>query len=162
MTVALYASVGPVLTHYAINVETAELTPAEAVSVGENIQYAWPHASGRFLYVASSNSASGLGPVGDHHAITAFATDPDSGALTQHGAPIPLPQRPIHIAADIPSRHILVAFSNPRRFSRLRHQPGRHPWRRGASAEPDRPRDLPPSGARNAGRQAGHPRHPRP
>ena len=36
-----------------------------------------------------------------------------TGALTQHGAPIPLPTRPIHMATDIPSRHILVAFNNP-------------------------------------------------
>jgi 6-phosphogluconolactonase (cycloisomerase 2 family) len=42
--------------------------------------------------------------------------DPESGALTQHGEPIPLPTRPIHIATDIPSRHILAAFSNPGAF----------------------------------------------
>jgi 6-phosphogluconolactonase len=116
MTLALYASVGPVLTRYEVDVEAAELTPAESVTVAENVQYAWPHASGRFLYVASSNSASGLGPAGDRHAVTAFAIDPATGTLTQHGAPIPLPQRPIHIATDIPSRHILAAFSNPAAF----------------------------------------------
>ncbi len=116
MTVALYASVGPVITRYAVDVEAATLERAEAVSVAENVQYAWPHVSGRFLYVASSNSASGMGPAGDRHAVTAFAIDPASGALTQHGTPIPLPQRPIHMATDIPSRHILVAFSNPGAF----------------------------------------------
>jgi 6-phosphogluconolactonase len=115
MTVALYASVGPLLTRYVVDVDAAALAPAEAVEVAENVQYAWPHVSGRFLYVASSNSASGMGPAGDRHAVTAFAIGP-SGALTQHGAPIPLPQRPIHMATDIPSRHILVAFSNPAAF----------------------------------------------
>jgi 6-phosphogluconolactonase len=116
MTLSLYASVGPVITRYAVNLETAELTAGEGVSVAENVQYAWPHASGRFLYVASSNSASGLGPVGDRHAVTAFAIDPATGALTRHGASIRLPQRPIHIATDIPSRHVLAAFSNPGAF----------------------------------------------
>ena len=61
MALALYVSVGPVITRYGVNVETAELERGEAVSVAENVQYAWPHASGRFLYVASSNSASILG-----------------------------------------------------------------------------------------------------
>ena len=116
MTVALYASVGPVLTRYAVDVEAAALERCEAVNVAENVQYAWPHVSGRFLYVASSNSASGMGPQGDCHAVTAFAVDPGTGALTRHGAPIPLPQRPIHIATDIPSRHVLAAFSNPGAF----------------------------------------------
>jgi 6-phosphogluconolactonase (cycloisomerase 2 family) len=114
--IAVFASVGPALTRYAVDVDKAELTRAESVSVPENVQYAWPHVSGRFLYVASSNSASGLGPVGDRHHVTAFAVDPGNGALTPHGAPIDLPQRPIHMATDIPSRHLLVAFSNPGAF----------------------------------------------
>ena len=43
----------------------------------------------------------------------AFRIDPASGALSPHGAPIRLPTRPIHMATDIPSEYILVAFSNP-------------------------------------------------
>jgi 6-phosphogluconolactonase len=78
-----------------------------------NVHYVWPHASGRHLYVASSNSASGMGPVGDKHHVTALRIDPASGALTPHGDPIPLPTRPIHMTTDIPSDHLLVAFSNP-------------------------------------------------
>src|ERR1700729_1768647 len=115
-TVVLYASVGPVLTRYAVNVDHAELVRHEAVTVAENVQYAWPHVSGRILYVASSNSASGLGPAGNLHHVTAFSVHPASGVLTPHGAPIPLPTRPIHMATDIASRHILVAFSNPGAF----------------------------------------------
>jgi len=115
-TVVLYASVGPELTRYAVNVDRAELIRHESVTIAENVQYAWPHVSNRYLYVASSNSASGLGPAGNSHQVTAFSVHPDSGALTQHGDPIPLPQRPIHMATDIVSRHILVAFSNPGDF----------------------------------------------
>jgi 6-phosphogluconolactonase len=111
--VVLYASVGPVLTRYAVDADTAELTRSEAVTLPENVQYAWPHVSGRYLYVASSSSAPGLGPTSDQHHLTAFAIDPASGALTPHGASIALPTRPIHIATDIPSAHVLVAFSNP-------------------------------------------------
>ena len=54
-----------------------------------------------------------MGPVGDKHHLTAFRIDPGSGALAPHGEPIPLPTRPIHMTTDIPSEHLLVAFSNP-------------------------------------------------
>lgn len=111
--VALYASVGPVLTRYVVDVAAASVSPAEAVTLPANIHYAWPHASGRFLYVASSDSAPGQGPAGNRHHVSAFRINPASGALTPHGDPIPLPTRPIHIAADIPSRYLLVAFSDP-------------------------------------------------
>ena len=112
--VALYASVGPELTHYEVDVEGAALVRHGALSLPANVHYAWPHASRRFLYVASSNSASGIGGVvGDKHHVTALSIDSTTGALGPHGAPITLPTRPIHMTIDIPSEHILVAFSNP-------------------------------------------------
>jgi 6-phosphogluconolactonase len=111
--VVLYASVGPVLTQYDVDVEGAPLLRRSTVTLPANVHYVWPHASGRHLYVASSNSASGMGPVGDKHHVTALRIDPASGALTPHGDPIPLPTRPIHMTTDIPSDHLLVAFSNP-------------------------------------------------
>lgn len=111
--VALYASVGPVLTRYVVDVAAASVSPAETVTLPANIHYAWLHASNRFLYVASSDSAPGQGTAGNRHHVSAFRINPASGALTPHGDPIALPTRPIHIATDIPSRHLLVAFSNP-------------------------------------------------
>jgi 6-phosphogluconolactonase len=111
--VALYASIGPELTQYDVDVEGGALVRRGTVRLPANIHYAWPHASGRYLYVASSNSASGMGPVGDKHNVTAFRLDPASGALTPHGDPIALPTRPIHMTTDVPSRNLLVAFSNP-------------------------------------------------
>ena len=111
--VALYASVGPELTQYDVDVEAAALVRRGTVTLPANVHYAWPHASGRYLYVASSDSAPGAGSVGDKHHVTAFRIDPATGALTPHGQPIPLPTRPIHMTTDIPSDHLLVAFSNP-------------------------------------------------
>ena len=111
--VALYASVGPELTQYGVDIDAASLVKRGTVSLPANVHYAWPHASGRYLYVASSNSASGMGPAGDKHHVTAFQIDPGSGTLAPHGSPIPLPTRPIHMTSDIPSEHLLVAFSNP-------------------------------------------------
>jgi 6-phosphogluconolactonase len=109
----LYASVGPELTQYDVDVDAATLTRRGTVRLPANVQYAWPHASRRFLYVASSDSASGMGAAGNTHHVSAFRIDPDTGALTPHGTPIPLPTRPIHMATDVPSDHILVAFNNP-------------------------------------------------
>ena len=111
--VALYASVGPELTQYDVDVEAAALVRRGAVNLPANVHYAWPHASGRYLYVASSDSAPGAGSAGDKHHVTAFRIDPATGGLSPHGEPIPLPTRPIHMTTDIPSDHLLVAFSNP-------------------------------------------------
>jgi 6-phosphogluconolactonase (cycloisomerase 2 family) len=111
--VALYANVGPELTHYDVDVENASLTKKGTVTLPAGVQYAWPHASRRFLYVATSSSASGYGKAGTEHHVTALKIDPASGALTQHGEPIRLPTRPIHMTTDIPSENILVAFNNP-------------------------------------------------
>jgi 6-phosphogluconolactonase (cycloisomerase 2 family) len=111
--VALYANVGPELTHYDVDVANAALIKREAVTLPAGVQYAWPHASRRYLYVASSSSASGYGKAGTEHHVTAFSVDPATGALRPHGAAIRLPTRPIHISTDIPSEYLLLAFNNP-------------------------------------------------
>ena len=111
--VALYANVGADLTHYDVDVAGAELVKRATVTLPASVQYAWPHVSRRFFYVATSSSAPGYGAAGTEHHVTAFRIDPGSGALTPHGAPIRLPTRPIHMTTDIPSENILVAFNNP-------------------------------------------------
>jgi 6-phosphogluconolactonase len=112
--VALYASIGPVLTQYDLDVEAGTLARRGSVTLPANVHYIWPHRSRRFLYAATSDSASGVGGhVGNTHHVSALAVDPATGALTLHGAPVPLPTRPIHMTADIPSEYLLVAFSNP-------------------------------------------------
>src|SRR5947208_3191282 len=108
----LYASVGADLIHFTVDTEAATLTRRGTVSVPANVQYGWPHASRRFLYVASSDSASGMGVAGTNHHVSAFRIDPASGALSPHGTPIQVPHRPIHMATDRPSEHVLVAFNN--------------------------------------------------
>src|SRR6266852_8625073 len=101
--VALYANVGADLTRYDVDVAGAALTKRETVTLPAGVQYAWPHASRRYLYVASSSSASGYGPAGTEHHVTALGIDPATGALSAYGAPIRLPTRPIHMSTDIPS-----------------------------------------------------------
>lgn len=110
---ALYVGVGEVLTHYEVDVDGLTLTARGRVTLPANVQYAWPHESHRYLYVATSSSAAGTGPAGTVHHVSAFRIDPASGALTPHGSPLALPTRPIHMTTDIPSAHVLVAFNNP-------------------------------------------------
>jgi 6-phosphogluconolactonase len=112
--IVLYASVGPELTQYDVDVKSATLTKRGSVRLPANVQYAWPHASRRYLYVASSDSASGLGGfVGKNHHASAFRIDPATGALTPHGAPALLPSRPIHNSTDRKSEYLLTAYNNP-------------------------------------------------
>jgi 6-phosphogluconolactonase (cycloisomerase 2 family) len=106
--VSLYAAVGPVLTQYTVDVAGLNLSPRGSVTLPANVQYAWPHRSRRYLYVATS---PGSGTPGPHH-VSAFRIDA-SGALTPHGNPISLPTRPIHITSDPESAHVLVAFNVP-------------------------------------------------
>src|ERR1700694_5170957 len=72
--VALYANVGADLTHYDVDVAGAELIKRETVTLPAAVQYAWPHASRRYLYVATSSSAPGYGTQGTEHHVTAFGS----------------------------------------------------------------------------------------
>src|SRR2546423_69407 len=138
--VALYAAIGPELTHYEIDVDAAALSRRGTVSLPANVHYAWPHRSGQYLYAASSDSASGVGGVvGSKHHVTAWHIDPTSGALSPHGAPNALPTRPIHMTLDIPSEHILVAFSNPSGLNVYRINPDMSP-----GAEVPQPEEIDP------------------
>src|SRR4030095_6571745 len=69
-----FASVGPVLTLYEIDVETGALTPRGSVTLPANVQYAWPHPSRRYFYVVSSDGQPGGGdaPQGGTHRLNAL------------------------------------------------------------------------------------------
>jgi len=135
--VALYAAVGPELTHYAVDVEGAALERRGTVAAPANIHYAWPHASSRYLYIASSDSASGIGGfTGTRHHVTAWHIDRETGALSPHGEGVALPTRPIHMTLDIPSEHILVAFSNPSGLQVYRINPDMTPGMQVTQPEP--------------------------
>lgn len=110
---ALYANVGPDLTHYEVDVDAMTLTRRGTVTLPDAVQYAWPHRSRRFLYVATSSTGPGNGAAaGNSHHLVALRIGED-GALTPHGEPLALPTRPIHMSTDIPSENILVAFNKP-------------------------------------------------
>jgi 6-phosphogluconolactonase (cycloisomerase 2 family) len=106
-----YASIGPDLVLYDIDVDGAALTRRSAVSLPANIQYVWPHPSRRTLYAVSSNGGPGV--VGDKHFANALAVDAATGALRLHGAAAALPSRPIHASVDRSGAYLLTTYNNP-------------------------------------------------
>jgi 6-phosphogluconolactonase len=108
-----YASIGPELTLYDIDVEGAALTKRSAVTLPANVQYVWPHPSRRYLYAVSSNGGPGRGPVGDTHRANALIVDAATGALRLHGVTATLPSRPIHCSVDASGAFLLTAYNSP-------------------------------------------------
>ncbi|MFZ1149310.1 MAG: beta-propeller fold lactonase family protein [Xanthobacteraceae bacterium] len=106
-----YASVGPLLKMFEVDVDGGQLRERGAVTLPANIQYAWPHPSRRFLYVVSSNGGPGV--AGDKHFANAFAIDPATGDLRSHGEPAALPSRPIHASLDRSGGYLLTAYNDP-------------------------------------------------
>jgi 6-phosphogluconolactonase (cycloisomerase 2 family) len=116
-TLPLYASTGPELTLYDLSVDTASLTRRSSIRFPANVQYAWPHPSRKFLYIAASNGQPPSGPTGvaggdtNHYAIACrIAAD---GSLTEHGERKLLPVRPLHISVDRSGRFLFIAYNIP-------------------------------------------------
>src|SRR6266700_3499774 len=154
--VALYANVGADLTRYDVDIVGANLTKRETVTLPAAVQYAWPHASRRYLYVASSSSA-GLWHRRDR--ASRHRVSHRSGKWRPH------PARGTDTAADAPHSHehghSVTEYSGrvqqPERGPRLPHQQGLYAGRGSEAAGPDRRRHLRPSGARDARQPAGDP-----
>jgi len=109
-----YVSLGPSLRLYLTDPDNAGLIERGTILLPENIQYAWPHPSAPFLYVASSNGGSGTtGAKGDHHFLSALRIDKESGELEMHGPSAKLRSRPIHVSVDHTGRYALTAYNNP-------------------------------------------------
>jgi 6-phosphogluconolactonase len=113
---AFYSGVGGQLTHFEVDFAAAALTKRASVKLPGGIQYAWPHPSRRYLYVASSSGGVGIAPVpgyppNEHH-LTAFRLA-SSGELSPQGDPIKLRQRPVHTSVDNAGEHVLVAYNFP-------------------------------------------------
>ena len=110
-----YASVGPLLNMFDVDVDGAQLRERGAVTLPANIQYAWPHPSRRYLYVVSSDGGPGV--PGAKHFANAFAINPATGDLRAHGEPAALPSRPIHASLDRGGSYLLTAYNDPSRLT---------------------------------------------
>ena len=108
---ALYASAGSRLVHYEVDAEKVTLTERATLTLPADVQYAWPHASRRHLYVACSDGNPDSH--GTQHWLVTLAIDGDSGALRMQGAALSLRWRPLHISTDIDSTHVFVTYNVP-------------------------------------------------
>ena len=109
-----YASLGPALRVYRIDPDKATLARGGELKLPEKVQYAWPHPSAPFLYVASSEGgSSSLGIKGTKHYLSALQIDRGSGELQMHGPSASLRTRPIHVTVDHSGRFALVAYNSP-------------------------------------------------
>jgi 6-phosphogluconolactonase (cycloisomerase 2 family) len=109
-----YASLGPALRLYRIDLEKAILTRGGEAKLPEKVQYAWPHPTAPFLYVASSEGgSSSLGIKGTRHYLSALQIDRGSGELQMHGPSASLRSRPIHVNVDHSGRFALIAYNSP-------------------------------------------------
>jgi 6-phosphogluconolactonase (cycloisomerase 2 family) len=113
-TLPFYSSVGPELSWYGLDEDSAELKRLGSVRLPANVQYAWPDPAGlRFLYVAASSNRPD-GP--NDHCVQAFHLGA-GGALTPHGARVALRQRPVHITVDAACRFLVTAYNLPSAIS---------------------------------------------
>jgi 6-phosphogluconolactonase len=110
-TAPFYASVGPVLTRYEADLETATLTARQSLTFALDVQYAWRHPELPVFYVAISNG--GPGRKGDRNQLVACRIDPDTGDIAPHGPAKDLRWRPLHLSLDRQNAHVLVAYNNP-------------------------------------------------
>jgi 6-phosphogluconolactonase (cycloisomerase 2 family) len=118
----LYAGVGAELVHYEVDVGEAALIRKASVNLPGNLLYAWPHASRRYFYVATSDYVRRGPPTSAHH-LCAFRVDPETGALRAHGEAVQLPNYATHMSTDIPSEHALVTYPKPSSISVHRIRP---------------------------------------
>ncbi len=113
---ALYSAIGNELTHFEIDFTDAALAQRGSVKMPGGVQYAWPHPSQAYLYVASSTGGTGFNPgpgfAPDQHHLAAFRIAP-SGELSPHGEMVRLKYRPIHISVDRAGEFVLVAYNLP-------------------------------------------------
>ena len=107
----LYTNTGCKMLYYSVDLTEGTLVPRGSVTLPSIVQYAWPHTSRHYLYVACSSQKTQ--PENPRHCLATLRIDPLTGQLTPHGEPVPLPARPIHLTSDMPSEHVLVAFSVP-------------------------------------------------
>src|ERR1700712_205606 len=106
-----YASVGPELTLYSMDEAAATLTKQGTTTLPANIQYAWPHPSKQYFYIASSGGGPGV--ASNTNFSNAFRVDSKTGALTPHGQQVSLPSRPIHTSVDIAGEYLFTAYNDP-------------------------------------------------
>ena len=109
----LYASVGPRLLQYRVDLAAGSLELFGELKLPDIVQYAWADSRRTHLYAACSDGAPPPAPAGSNHRLVAMRIDPATGALAIVGRQAVLPGRAVHLTLDATDRHALVAYNNP-------------------------------------------------
>lgn len=115
-TNTLYAATGSVMAWRSLDTMTGASGEVGAITLPSPIQYAWPGPDGRFLYVATSDAPGGSVGGGSIHRLVALKIG-RGGALSLHGEPAVLRQRPVHMSVDPSGRYALCAYNAPANLS---------------------------------------------
>ena len=110
--VMLYSAVDDEVTHYAVDVEAATLTPRSSIRVPSFVQEGWAHPSRKHLYLTTSNRGPGL--KGDMNHVSAYRIDAATGGLTSDGPPKPLPHRAVNVCLDPSGSYAINAHNLPK------------------------------------------------
>ena len=113
-TFFVYAAIGADFKQYSVNMIDGSLSQRSAITLPAGLQYAWRHASKPILYAACSDG--GPGNAGTQHFVCALTIHTD-GSLKLAGVPTPLRSRPVHLASDRTSQHLLHAYNAPSALS---------------------------------------------
>ncbi|NOW45279.1 6-phosphogluconolactonase (cycloisomerase 2 family) [Novosphingobium sp. SG751A] len=113
---ALYAATGSVMAWRSLNTATGASGEVGSITLPSPIQYAWPHPDSRFLYVATSDAPGGSVGGGSIHRLVALKIG-RGGALSPHGEPVLLSQRPVHMSVDSSGHYALCAYNAPANLS---------------------------------------------
>lgn len=111
--IAVFNSVGDVVTRWDLDVETATLHPRASLTMPSVVQYGWAHPAGHTIYVTTTDSERGSMTItgAEHHLIALKVGD--DGSLSFHGTPHRLRQRAVHNSVDQAGAHALVCYTAP-------------------------------------------------
>lgn len=111
--IAIFNSVGEVVTRWDLNVEAATLEKRGSLAMPSVVQYGWSHPSGRYLYVTTTDSERGsMSITGEAHYLVALKIE-ENGSLAFHGEPQRLRQRAVHNSVDHTGRYALTCYTAP-------------------------------------------------
>jgi 6-phosphogluconolactonase (cycloisomerase 2 family) len=116
--VTLYSSIGDTITQYDVDVDAGTLAQRGSLKLPSEVQYAWHHPSHRYLYATTSDAQdTGSGKAsGNVHRLVALKRAED-GALSFHGEPQALAQRPIFNSVDHTGNFSLTCYPAPTTLS---------------------------------------------
>lgn len=112
---ALYRSLGTRLFHDVLDAETAELTAASVLDLGEPIEFGWAHPTKPLLYVICGHRGAERRHL--RHQLCVCRIEGVTGAVSALGAPLRLPARPIHLSVDPTGSYVFIVYSEPSGFA---------------------------------------------